>query len=324
MRLLLGARVGDLEARQLGLAPDQLGRLDAGRLARRVLGELRGRLRPGHIGQALDQRLDVGDFSQSYLAHGYKELTIPSAPAGGFAMEPNALHIWPRGGYMMIALPNRDGSYTCTLFWPFDGPHSFDALSDAQTVDRFFGEQFGDAVPLMPTLAVDYLNNPTSSLVTVRSRPWHHEGRVALLGDACHAVVPFYGQGANAAFEDCVVLDACVRRHAPDWNHVFDSYESLRKEHVDTLADLAIANFLEMRDHVASRRFLLKKKTEKILHRLAPGWFTPLYSMITFSRIPYAHAVLKDRRQWRALGLVCGLFLILVLTILLSLTGLLP
>jgi kynurenine 3-monooxygenase len=269
------------------------------------------------------QRLERFDFSQSYLAHGYKELTIPAGPDGAFAMERNALHIWPRGGYMMIALPNRDGSYTCTLFWPFEGPNSFDALTDAAAVERYFSAHFPDAVSLMPTLVEDYLANPASSLVTVRCRPWHHEGRVALIGDACHAVVPFYGQGANAAFEDCVVLDRCVREHAPDWSRVFETYERLRKEHVDVLADLAIGNFLEMRDHVASRRFLLKKRLEKTLHRLFPRWFVPLYSMVTFSRAPYADALARDRRQWRAVRAAAGLVGLLLVWLLLSLSGLL-
>jgi kynurenine 3-monooxygenase len=246
------------------------------------------------------QRLDRFDYSQSFLGHGYKELTIPAAADGGFRMERNALHIWPRGGFMMIALPNADGSFTCTLFWPFGGRSGFDALRSPADVRRYFESTFADAVALMPDLTREYFENPTSSLVTVRCRPWHCGGRVALIGDACHAVVPFYGQGANAAFEDCLVLDECLREHAPDWKAAFESYEQRRKPNVDALADLAIANFIEMRDHVASRRFLAVKKLEKVLHRLFPRRFVPLYSMVTFSRIPYAEAVERARRQWRA------------------------
>lgn len=244
------------------------------------------------------QRLDRFDFSQTYLRHGYKELTIPPAEDGGFRMEPNALHIWPRGGFMMIALPNRDGSYTCTLFWPFAGEHGFDALRDRAEIERYFQRTVPDAVPLMPDLAEEYLRNPVSSLVTVRCRPWHRRDRAVLVGDACHAVVPFYGQGANAAFEDCVVLERCLREGGFDRAAAFAEYDRLRKENVDALADLAIANFLEMRDHVASPAFRLKKKAEKLLHRLLPFWFVPLYTLVTFTRTPYAAAREKARRQW--------------------------
>jgi kynurenine 3-monooxygenase len=244
------------------------------------------------------ERLDRFDYQQSYLEHGYKELTIPAGPDGKFPMEPNALHIWPRGGYMMIALPNADGSFTCTLFWPFEGENSFAALEDGEAVLAHFQRNFPDAVPLMPALREEYFANPVCSLVTVRTRPWHYRDRVVLLGDACHAVVPFYGQGANAAFEDCVVLDECVRRHAPDWGAAFSDYDRQRRVHVNTLADLAIGNFVEMRDHVSSRAFLIKKQCEKLLHRAFPAWFVPLYTMVTFSRTPYKEATARAARQW--------------------------
>jgi kynurenine 3-monooxygenase len=245
------------------------------------------------------QRLDRFDYSQSYLKHGYKELTIPPAEGGGFRIEPHALHIWPRGGFMMIALPNIDGSFTCTLFWPHEGPSSFDRINDAQTVERFFETQFPDAVPLLPGLVEQYFASPTSSLMTVRCHPWHYRDRVAMLGDACHAVVPFYGQGANAAFEDCLVLDRCIRQHPADWGAAFEEYDRRRKSHVDVLADLAIRNFVEMRDQVASASFLLQKKMEKWLHRVFPRRFVPLYSMVSFSLVPYGDAVDRARRQWR-------------------------
>lgn len=244
-------------------------------------------------------RLDRFDFSQDYLSHGYKELTVPAAPGGGFRMEKEALHIWPRGGYMMIALPNRDGSFTCTLFWPHEGVNSFAALGGAAAVRRFFERRFPDVVPLIPDLAEQYFGNPVSSLVTIRCRPWHHDGKVGLLGDACHAVVPFHGQGANCAFEDCVVLDACVRRHPGDWRATLTEFETLRKENADALADLSLANFVEMRDHTASRLFRARKTLEKTLYRIFPGSFMPLYMMISFSRIPYAETVRIARRQSR-------------------------
>jgi kynurenine 3-monooxygenase len=246
-------------------------------------------------------RLDRFDFSQDYLSHGYKELTIPPAPGGGFRMEREALHIWPRGGFMMIALPNRDGSFTCTLFWPHEGPNSFASLAGVADVRRFFERQFPDAVPLMPDLPEQYLGNPVASLVTIRCRPWHHDGKVGLLGDACHAVVPFHGQGANSAFEDCVVLDECVRRHPGDWRATLTEFESLRKENADALADLSLANFVEMRDHTASRLFRVRKTLEKTLYRLFPASFMPLYMMISFSRIPYAETVRIARRQARTI-----------------------
>ncbi len=246
------------------------------------------------------QRLDRFDYDQSYLEHGYKELLIPPGPDGRFLIEPNALHIWPRGGYMLIALPNQDGSFTCTLFSPFAGPNGFDRIDTTDAVMRYFTERFPDAVPLMPTLGQDFAENPTSSLVTVRCRPWRVGGRVVLLGDACHAVVPFYGQGANAAFEDCAILDECIRDHAPDFETAFGEYEKLRKRHTDALAQLAIANFVEMRDLVASPGFRMRKRLEHALHRILPFWFVPLYHMVSFSRVPYADAVNASRRQWRA------------------------
>ncbi len=243
---------------------------------------------------------DRFDYSQSVLSHGYKELTIPAGPGGRFLLEKNALHIWPRGGFMMIALPNRDGSFTCTLFLPFDGENSFASLQTAAEVERFFACVFPDALPLLPDVAGQYSTNPTGSMVTIRCSPWRHR-RVVLLGDACHAVVPFHGQGANAAFEDCLVLDDCVRRYAPDWEAAFAVFERLRRENTDALADLSIANFEEMKHHTGSRLFLARKAIEKGLHRLFPSRFVPLYMMISFTLIPYAEARRRARRQARAL-----------------------
>ena len=264
------------------------------------------------------QKTDRFEYAQSYLEHGYKELTIPPAADGGFRMEPNALHIWPRGGFMMIALPNVDGSFTATCFWPFAGSGSFAALRTPAEVRAYFERVFPDAVALIPDLEEDFLANPVGSLVTVRCSPWHVAGRVVLLGDAAHAIVPFYGQGANAAFEDCIVLDECLRERPSDLGGALALYEGRRKAHADALADLAIGNFLEMRDKTASRTFLLGKKVEKALARLFPGRFVPLYYMITFSRTPYADAVRRAADQWRTVFAIAGTVLA---TVVLALAG---
>ncbi len=243
------------------------------------------------------QRRDRYDFSQTYLQHGYKELIIPPAPDGGFRLEKNALHIWPRGGYMMMAMANVDGSFTVTLYLSHEGPNSFAHLSSSADVQRFFQSTFPDAVALLPTLTTDFFAHPTGSLLTVRSWPWH-AGRIVLVGDACHAVVPFYGQGANAAFEDCLALAECLGQEG-DASKAFATYAARRKPNVDALADLALTNFVEMRDHVASPAFRAKKRLERILHSLFPKWFVPLYPMISFSRIPYAEAAARAQRQDR-------------------------
>jgi kynurenine 3-monooxygenase len=245
------------------------------------------------------QKQERFNYQQDYLSHGYKELTIPAGPAGSFRLEKHALHIWPRGSFMMIALPNQDGSFTCTLFWPYEGPHSFAALKSAADVEAYFREQFADAVPLLPNLAEEFLHNPTGPLLTIRCQPWHLGSRVVLLGDACHAVVPFLGQGMNAAFEDCTVLSACLKQHGPDWDRAFRDYEARRKHDCDTLADLCVENFIEMRDRVGSRLFVLRKKLQVLLHRLLPRWYLPLYTMIEFTRIPYAQALRRARLQDR-------------------------
>jgi len=259
------------------------------------------------------QKQEGFNYSQDYLSHGYKELTIPAGPGGAFRLEHHALHIWPRGTFMMIALPNLDGSFTCTLFWPHQGPNSFAALQTEADIGRFFAEQFADAVPLLPNLTAEFLHNPTGALVTIRCRPWHAGGRAVLLGDACHAVVPFLGQGMNAAFEDCTVLSRCLERHAPDWPAAFRDYEGQRREHTDALADLCVANFIEMRDKVASPLFRLRKRLALLLHTLLPRWYLPLYTMIEFTRIPYAHAARRARRQDRVVGAAVVLLLLLVL-----------
>ena len=265
------------------------------------------------VRKSMQRKIDNFQHDESYLAHGYKELTIPPGPDGSWQMEKNALHIWPRKSFMMIALPNPDGSFTCTLFWEFEGPRSFASTKTDNDVRRFFDEEFPDAVPLMPTLLEDFRQNPTGSLVTVRCAPWYYRDKVCLLGDAAHAVVPFYGQGMNAAFEDCVVLDECLKKFPDDRERAFAEYFECRKENADALADLAVGNFIEMRDKTASRAFRAKKKLDHLLEAALPGTYLPLYTMVTFTRIPYANAARRARLQDRIVyGCLVSLSILLI------------
>jgi kynurenine 3-monooxygenase len=243
------------------------------------------------------QKTDRYDFSQHYLEYGYKELTIEAGAGGEWQIEKNALHIWPRGQYMMIALPNLDGSFNCTLFFPFEGPDSFASLQTPAQVTEFFGRVFPDALPLMPRLTEEFFEHPTGSLVTIRCYPWKYDD-VLLLGDASHAIVPFYGQGMNAGFEDCTVLNQLLDQHADtDWPAIFDEFQRQRKPNTDAMADLAVYNFVEMRDRVADPRFLLQKKIEAKISGQYPGRWMPLYSQVTFSATPYAEAWAAGQRQ---------------------------
>ncbi|MFE8604817.1 FAD-dependent oxidoreductase [Archangium violaceum] len=224
--------------------------------------------------------------AQEQLSHGYKELTIPPGPGGAFQMEKHALHIWPRGSYMLIALPNQDGSFTCTLFLPFEGPVSFEALKTPEQLVAFFEKQFPDARALMPHLTDEFFHNPTGTMVTVKSEPWHVGGKSLLLGDAAHAIVPFFGQGMNCGFEDCVALDACLGKHTR-WEDAFVEFFRLRKTNADAIADMAVENFVEMRDKTADPRFLLEKAVEKELLKAFPGEFLSRYTLVSFSLTPY-------------------------------------
>ncbi|RMG82505.1 MAG: FAD-dependent monooxygenase [Bacteroidetes bacterium] len=237
------------------------------------------------------------NYSQTYLEHGYKELTIPPGENGTHLLEKNALHIWPRGHFMLIALPNHDGSFTCTLFLPFEGDISFEKLKTDADVRAFFEKWFPDALPLMPDLATDFRENPTGTLVTVRCHPWQYDNRVLLIGDAAHAIVPFYGQGMNAGFEDCTILDEMMDEYGDDWSRIIAGFNAVRPRDANAIADLAIRNFTEMRDKVADPRFLLRKKIEQFLHKNRPNDFLPVYSMVTFSHIPYHKALEESARQ---------------------------
>lgn len=238
------------------------------------------------------------DYHQFYIDCGYKELTIAATAEGEFAMHVNALHIWPRKDYMLIALPNPDKTFTCTLFFPFEGEHSFSSLDTKEKVISFFSETFTDAVALMPTLADDFFNNPTSSLVTVKCFPWVREDKFALIGDAAHAIVPFFGQGMNCGFEDCRILDELIEKHDHGWAKILDEYQTLRKPDTDAIADLAVGNFTEMRERTADPKFLLQKKIEAKLHEKYPDKWIPAYSQVTFSpHIRYSEALRKGQKQ---------------------------
>jgi kynurenine 3-monooxygenase len=250
-------------------------------------------------------KLNRFNFSQQYLDYAYKELTISSGRDGKHVLETNALHIWPRGNYMLIALPNVDGTFACILFLPFEGPDSFQQLTTPSAVTKFFQARFPDAVPLMPSLVDNFFANPTGAMVTIKCSPWQVDGRALLLGDAAHAIVPFFGQGINCGFEDCTCLLELLDRHGPDWARVFREFEETRKINTDAIADLAVENFVEMRDRVADPRFLFRKKVELALEAKYPKLFVPKYAMVTFHRIPYATALHRGQLQDRMLTELC-------------------
>jgi kynurenine 3-monooxygenase len=245
------------------------------------------------------------NFSQQYLDYGYKELTIPAGPDGEHQLETHALHIWPRGNYMLIALPNIDGTFAGILFLPFEGADSFAALDNKAKVCSFFEARFPDALRLTPHLTDNYFANPTGAMVTIKCFPWHH-GSALLLGDSAHAIVPFFGQGLNCAFEDCTVFLELIDRLGPNWPAVFAEFEHARKINTDSIADLAVENFVEMRDLVADPRFLLRKKVELALEAKFPGHFVPKYAMVTFHRIPYSLAESRGQIQDRMLTELCN------------------
>jgi len=249
------------------------------------------------------QKTERFDYSQEFLGHGYKELHIPPVASGAhapFAMEPNALHIWPRGESMMIALPNPDGSFTCTLFWRHDGAgSSFAAIKSGADALAHFRTVYPDAVPLMPTLADDFARNPVGVMITVRCGQWTR-GRVTLIGDAAHAIVPFYGQGANASFEDCEALvDALAGNATID--DALRAYESARVANSNAIADMALRNFIEMRDLTGRASFKWKKKIEHALNRVMPATFVPLYDLVSFSTVPYSEAKARGAANDRAI-----------------------
>jgi kynurenine 3-monooxygenase len=237
------------------------------------------------------QRQSMFNYSQEFLNMGYKELNIPANPDGTHKLDKNSFHIWPRGDYMLIALPNLDGSFTCTLFMPFEGENSFDLLKDRKEVEAFFEKNFPDSIDVIPKLAEDFFNNPTSTLVTMKCYPWTYDDKVALIGDACHAIVPFYGQGMNAGFEDISVLYEMIEEYGDDWELIFSEYQKSRKPNADAIAELSYRNFMEMSSKTADDKFLLQKKIEKHFSDKHPDKWIPLYSRVTFSDRPYTEAL---------------------------------
>lgn len=244
-------------------------------------------------------KTDRFDFSQMYLGHGYKEILLPANEDGTHKLEKNALHIWPRGQYMLIALPNFDGSYTCTLFFPYEGKPSFNSLQTPEAVNDFFKNTFPDFYELMPDLAEEYFKNPTASLVTVKCNPWNNGNQTLIFGDAAHAIVPFYGQGMNASFEDCSVFYEMLEANDDNMEKTIVEFAAKRKPDGDAIAQLALDNYIEMRDLVADESFLLRKKIENKIYEKHPEKWMPLYSQVTFSHIPYSVAYETGQKQKR-------------------------
>src|SRR5690554_2644844 len=243
------------------------------------------------------QKTPLFNYSQEYLLHGYKELHVPALANGTHCFNKNCLHIWPRSEFMLIALPNLDGSFTATLFFPLKGENSFESLNTEKKVISFFEETFPDALTNMPTLAKDFFENPTSNLVTIRCNPWNYKNKVLLMGDAAHAIVPFYGQGLNAGMEDCTIFYQLLENFNLDDDNLFNVFSKKRIDDSNAIADLALYNYIEMRDLSGNEDFLLRKKIERKFSDLYPDKWMPLYSQVSFSHIPYSEALAAGNRQ---------------------------
>ncbi len=243
------------------------------------------------------QRKSLFNYSQHFLPTGYKELTIPAKPDGTHILDKHSLHIWPRQTFMLIALPNLDGSFTCTLFMSFEGKDSFAELTNEAKVTAFFNTHFPIIKEAIPDLTHDFFNNPTSALVTIKCYPWTYWNKVALIGDAAHAIVPFYGQGMNAGFEDISVLNDLMDNYVDDWESIFSEYQKQRKSNTDAIAELSYQNFIEMSTKTADANFLLRKQIEKWFAKKHPDKWIPLYSRVTFSNKPYAEALKIGEQQ---------------------------
>jgi kynurenine 3-monooxygenase len=265
--------------------------------------------------RAVMRERDRFNYQQEYLTFVSRRLEIPPRKDGTFRLESSALHVWPRDGLTMMALPNRDGSFTCTVFAALEGEHGlFDVDTDAE-IQHFFEKHFHDAWLHMPSLLEDFKLHPARSLVTIRCSPWHYQDKVVLVGDAARTVVPFWGQEKSATLEDCLVLYQSIARHSTDLERAFSHYQGTRRGDADALADLAIRSFAEMRDQTSSPRVLLRDSLSRGLYRLAPDRFVPTYDLVTFTRTPYTEAVRRSERQNQVLAsaAVALVFLVLVL-----------
>lgn len=243
------------------------------------------------------QRRSRFDYSQDFIDVGYKELTIAPNADGTHKLEKNSFHIWPRGNFMFIAMPNLDGSFTCTLFMPFEGEISFENMKTEEDAKIFFETYFPNVSRDIENLTKDFFKNPTSAMVTMKCYPWTYWDKVALVGDSAHAVVPFYGQGMNAGFEDIYVLDQIIKKHKDDWETIFQEYQKERKPNADAIAELSYRNFIEMSSKTADPKFLLQKKIEKSFAAKHPEKWIPAYARVTFSDRPYAEALAIGDRQ---------------------------
>lgn len=243
------------------------------------------------------QRRSRFDYSQDFIDVGYKELTIPANADGTHKLDKHSFHIWPRGKFMFIAMPNLDGSFTCTLFMPFEGEVSFESLQTKKDAVRFFNTYFPNVKDEIENLTEDFFKNPTSAMVTMKCYPWTYWDKVALVGDSAHAVVPFYGQGMNAGFEDIYVLDQLIQEFGDDWERIFTNYQEKRKPNADAIAELSYRNFIEMSSKTADANFLLQKKIEKHFSSKHPEKWIPAYSRVTFSNRPYAEALAEGDAQ---------------------------
>jgi len=237
------------------------------------------------------QRRSRFNYSQNFIDVGYKELSIPANADGSHKLDNASFHIWPRGEFMLIAMPNLDGSFTCTLFLPFEGEISFEKINTETDAEKFFSTYFPDIKDDISNLTKDFFKNPTSAMVTMKCYPWTYWDKVALVGDSAHAIVPFYGQGMNAGFEDISVLDGLIEKYNDDWELIFKEYQESRKPNVDAIAELSYRNFIEMSSKTANPQFILRKKIEKYFAEKFPTKWIPLYSRVTFSDKPYAEAL---------------------------------
>ncbi|NVJ59537.1 MAG: FAD-dependent monooxygenase [Gammaproteobacteria bacterium] len=253
------------------------------------------------VREAIHERTSSHNFVEP-LGHGYKELTIPRGQQNKFQIEEQALHIWPRGGFMVIALPNKDGSFTVTLFMPNEGPVSFSEINNEQKLKDFFAQEFPDALPLLPNLVEEYFENPTGNLATVRCKPWHYQDKAIIIGDAAHAIVPFHGQGMNCGFEDAWELTQQIDQHGDEWIRIFSNTDSQRYTNGNAIADMAIENYIEMRDSVNDPVFRLKKELSFELEKRWPTLFIPRYSMVMFHRLPYSEAQARGKIQQEILS----------------------